>query len=113
MNVFEDLLDSLTIPILFADTDHVVRYLNRAARQYYPEGAHLLGRSLLDCHNRVSRRSIETIVQRMHDGLEEELISDTEKKRIYMRAVRDVKGRLIGYYERFEPPRDKSVMRSS
>jgi hypothetical protein len=32
------------------------------------------------------------------------LITDSPKHRIYMRAVRDADGKLIGYYERYEPP---------
>ena len=43
----------------------------------------------------------------MQQGLEERLITDSEKYRIYMLAVRDENGQLIGYYERYEPPRGK------
>ena len=39
------------------------------------------------------------------EGLEEELITDDERRRIYMRAVRDGDGKLLGYYERYEVPR--------
>jgi len=42
-------LDSLKDPLLFADTEHVIRYMNKAAIAYYSEGESLLGRSLLDC----------------------------------------------------------------
>jgi len=41
----------------------------------------------------------------MKQGLDEELITDNKKYRIYMRAVRSETGTLIGYYERYEPPR--------
>ena len=40
----------------------------------------------------------------MHEGLDERLIADNEKHRIYMRAVRDEDGNVLGYYERYEPP---------
>ncbi len=40
----------------------------------------------------------------MRTGLEERLITDNEKHRIYMRAVRDENGQVLGYYERYEPP---------
>jgi nitrogen-specific signal transduction histidine kinase len=99
------LLDSLKDPFLFADTDHVIRYMNKAAVAHYQEGATLLGRSLLDCHNESSRRAIREILVAMHGGLEEQLITDDAKHRIFMRAVRDDAGRLLGYYERYEPPR--------
>jgi PAS domain-containing protein len=98
------LLDSMKDPVLVADTDHVIRYMNKPAIRHYEEGEALLGRSLLDCHNEDSRRQIVEILAAMRSGLDERLITDNEKHRIYMRAVRDDRGELIGYYERYEPP---------
>jgi DUF438 domain-containing protein len=98
------LLDSLKNPFVFADTGHVIRYMNRAAIANYDEGASLLGRSLFDCHNEQSRAIIEETLAAFHDGEDERLITDNEKHRIYMRAVRDGTGKVIGYYERYEPP---------
>ena len=99
------LLDSLKDPFLFADTTHIIRYMNRPAAAHYQEGTALLGRSLLDCHNAESCRRIVEIVKALESGQEECLITDNEKHRIYLRAVRDSAGRLLGYYERYEPPR--------
>lgn len=98
------ILDSLKQPILVADTDHITRYMNKAATEYYGEGAALIGRSLLDCHNEESQKIMVEILAAMHKGEEERLITDNEKHRIYMRAVRDRQGELLGYYERYEPP---------
>jgi len=96
------ILDSLKDPLLFADTDHVTRYMNRAAVEYYDEGRELIGRSLLDCHNERSQQMMVEILAAMHAGEEERLITDNKKHRIYMRAVRDPDGRVLGYYERYE-----------
>ena len=98
------LLDSLTEPLLFADTEHTIRYMNRAAREHYEEGAALLGRSLLACHNEASGEVIRETLAALQAGEEERRITDEEKLRIYMRAVRDPDGRLLGYYERYERP---------
>jgi len=99
------ILDSLKDPLLFADTDHVIRYMNKAAIAYYEGGASLIGRSLLDCHNEQSQQQIIEILAAMQAGEEEErLITDNEEHRIYMRAVRDADGQVLGYYERYEPP---------
>ena len=98
------LLDSLKDPFLFADTDHVIRYMNSAAVEHYDDGQALLGRSLMDCHNEVSQRQMIEILAAMQQGETERLITDNEKHRIFMRAVRDADGRLLGYYERYEPP---------
>ena len=101
------LLDSLKDPFLFADTDHVIRYMNKAAIAHYKEGAALLGRSVLDCHNEDSRRQMREILAAMQHGEEERIITDNEKHRIFMRAVRDDAGRLLGYYERYEPAKTR------
>jgi PAS domain-containing protein len=98
------ILDSLKDPILFADTEHVTRYMNQAAIAYYEEGESLIGRSLLDCHNEQSQQMMIDILAEMHEGLEERLITDNEEHRIYMRVVRDAAGKVLGYYERYEPP---------
>lgn len=98
------ILDSLKDPLLFTDTEHVIRYMNKAAIAYYSEGESLLGRSLLDCHNEQSQQQIIEILAAMQAGEEERLITDNEKHRIYMRVVRGADGRVLGYYERYEPP---------
>jgi PAS domain-containing protein len=100
------ILDSLKDPVLVADTQHVTCYMNRAAVAYYEEGESLMGRSLLDCHQQASQRMMIDILAAMQsEGLDEQLITDNEKHRIYMRAVRDEAGLVLGYYERYEPPR--------
>lgn len=101
------ILDSLKDPVLVADTEHVTRYMNKAAVAHYEEGESLIGRSLLDCHNEQSQRMMIEILAEMHHGLDERLITDDEENRIYMRVVRDPDGRVLGYYERYEPPKAK------
>ncbi len=98
------ILDSLKEPILFADTQHVTRYMNRAAISFYEGGESLIGRSLLDCHNERSQKLMIEILASMRQGEEERLITDNEEHRIYMRAVRSEGSDLLGYYERYEPP---------
>ena len=100
-------MDSLKDPFLFADTDHIIRYMNKAAVAHYEQGLGLIGTSLLACHNSESNRVIEDVFEQMQADLDERLITDNKKHRIYMRAVRDEDGRLLGYYERYEPPLSK------
>ena len=102
--VLAAILDSLKAPILFADTEHVTRYMNEAAIAHYTGGESLIGRSLLDCHNERSQQMMIEILAAMREGEEERIITDDKERRIYMRAVRDVDGHLLGYYERYEPP---------
>ncbi len=95
-------LDSLPDPYVFVDTNHVIRFLNRRAQRLYKAGSKLLNRSLLDCHNEKSRQIIRATLEALEAGEEERLIHALPRKRLYMRAVRDNDGRLLGYYERFE-----------
>jgi DUF438 domain-containing protein len=103
------ILDSVKDPVLFADTGHTTRYMNKAAIAHYKEGTALIGRSLFDCHNERSQAVMREVLIALQSGEEERLITDNAKHRIYMRAVRDDEGRLLGYYERYEPPRSASA----
>ena len=100
--LLEAILNSLKDPVLFARPDHVITYMNDAAADHYSRGRALLGQSLLDCHNEQSCRVIAEVLTRFADGEDECLISENEERRLYMRAVRDADGRLLGYYERYE-----------
>jgi PAS domain S-box-containing protein len=98
------ILESLKAPILFADTEHITRYMNRAAIAHYEGGEDLIGRSLLECHNEDSQTMIKEILHLMiHEGLEEREISEEDGHKIFMRVVRNSTGGVLGYYERYEP----------
>ena len=100
----EDLLDSLKDPYVFCDTGHVIRYMNRVARERYAGRPAEVGRSIFDCHNAQSNAQIEVVSARLQGGEDEVLISDDEDHRVYMRAVRGQDGAYLGYFERYEPP---------
>ncbi len=104
---YQMLLDSLVDPFLFVDTDHVIRYMNKPAIEHYSKGADLIGTSIFDCHNELANQLIRKIFEQMLQGETERLITNNKKYRIYMRAVRDSSGKLMGYYERYEPPREQ------
>jgi len=101
---YKSLLNSINDPILVANTNHIVQYMNKAAIAHYSEGEKLLKTNLLECHNEESQKMMIEILIEMQNGLEEKLITDNEKYRIFMRAVRDTDGNLVGYFERYEPP---------
>jgi DUF438 domain-containing protein len=103
-SIMAAILDSLKGPVLFADTNHVTRYMNKSAIAHYTDGESQIGRSLLDCHNKASQTMMVEILAAMHEGLEEQRISGEEGPRIYMRAVRGPDGQVLGYYERHDPP---------
>jgi PAS domain-containing protein len=99
-------LDSLKDPFVFCDLEHVIRYWNVAAQAHYAGRGTGIGHSVLDCHNADSCAQILEISTRFaaEPELDEVLITDNDRHRIWMRAVRDGEGTLLGYYERYAPP---------
>ncbi len=100
------ILDSLPYPIVFADTEHIIRYMNKEARhRYYDVRGYrdLIGKSLFDCHRDASREMICKAVESLkHHGNEIYLKVGVRNERIYINPVRNENGELIGYFERFE-----------
>jgi DUF438 domain-containing protein len=96
------ILDSLPSPVVFVDCQHFIRLVNTAGKAQYARFGDLTGKSIFECHNPDSQQKIQTLFQQLKSGGDELLYSENEKRRIYMRAVRDQSGQLLGYYERFE-----------
>ncbi len=101
------LLDSWNESVVFVDTNHIIRYMNAPAQKHYAKWGDVLGKSIFDCHNPDSGKIIRDCFLRLQNGEAEILFADNEKHRVYMRGVRDKKGKLMGYYERYEPPAGK------
>jgi DUF438 domain-containing protein len=96
--------DSLVDEVVFVDLNHIIRYVNAPGIKKYAKWGNILGKSIFDCHNPDSGKMIREMFVRLQNGENDILFSDNERHRVYVRAVRDPKGNMIGYYERFEPP---------
>ena len=94
--------------VVLCDLEHTVVYMNPAAGKRYAKqgGMALIGGSLMDCHTTRSRMMIEKVVAWFEESREHNLIytfrNDQENKDVYMVALRDDSGTLIGYYEKHE-----------
>lgn len=99
-------LDSLPYPVVFVDCDHIIRYLNKTAQYHYYEMRgyrSLVGRSLFDCHQELSREKIVAAVEKLKNHSNEVFLGvGVNNQRIYLNPVRDESGALVGYFERFE-----------
>ncbi len=106
VSTYEAILDSIHHRLVFVDTDHVIRYLNRAARRWFYQKrgyADLVGRSIFACHNPDSREQLLELYRRLQQGEDAVFVKITpENEKASMVAVRDGQGRLLGYFERFE-----------
>ncbi len=105
-DTLERILDALPFPVVFVDMDHIIRFMNRRARyHYYHERGYrdLVGKSIFDCHNEKSRERLLDMVAKLRNHGREILLAVNEKnERVYVTPVRDKKGEMIGYFERFE-----------
>jgi DUF438 domain-containing protein len=95
------ILDNLAEEVVFVDMEHIIRYMNKAARKHYAQYGDIIGNSVFKCHNEQSIQKIKDIFIKLQNGGDQILYSENEKRRIYMCAVCDKTGQMIGYYERY------------
>ena len=105
---FKSVLDQDRAAVVLCDLEHTIIYMNPAAEARYAKsgGPALVGQSLLDCHNPQSNELIERVVAWFAQSPDHNLIytfrNEKENKDVYMVALRDEAGKLIGYYEKHE-----------
>ncbi len=106
--LFQSVLDQDRAPVVICDLAHTMVYMNPAAIAHYRKqgGEALLGRSLLRCHSPKAAEMIERVVAWFAESRKHNQIytfrNPEENKDVYMVALRDADGRLIGYYEKHE-----------
>lgn len=105
---FKSVLEQDRSAVVLCNLDHTIIYMNPAAGERYAKygGMALLGQSLLDCHGPRSNEMIRKVVAWFSQSRDHNLIytsrNDRENKDVYMVALRDEGGELIGYYEKHE-----------
>ena len=105
---FKSIIKQDDSAIVICNLKHEIIYMNPAAVRRYEKsgGSALLGKSLLDCHNSESGRLIRKVVSWFEESTEHNMIytfhNEKENKDVYMVALRDDDGGLIGYYEKHE-----------
>ena len=106
--MFKSVVDMDRNSVVICDTGHKIVYMNPAAVKNYSKsgGKALLGSSVLDCHNERSREIILKVFEWFSQDIRNNMIytghSASKNKDIYMVALRDSDGELIGYYEKHE-----------
>ena len=103
-----DLLKSVVeqdeAPVVICDIEHTVVYMNSASVKRY--GADLTGKSIKNCHNNYANIMIDKVCDWFKESKENNKVftsrNDKENKDVYMIALRDDNGNLIGYYEKHE-----------
>lgn len=102
-DVLYGILDAYAYEIVFVDREHIVRYMNKTAKQRYGERVKI-GNSIFNCHNENSKGKIEEFLKRADQGEDEmfELLNGKTGEREFFVPVRDQDGSVIGYFERHE-----------
>ena len=103
-DILSHILNSWNKPIVFVDTNHIIRYMNTPAKIHYAKWGDIIGKSIFHCHNDNSSQIIKDAFTKLVNGQEEILLVNTEKHRVYIRSVRDENAKLVGYCERYDPP---------
>ena len=105
---FKSVIEQDQCAVVICNLEHEIIYMNPAAVERYSKrgGAKLVGQSLLDCHNERSNEMIKKVVAWFSESADHNRIytfhNEKENKDVYMVALRDEDGILIGYYEKHE-----------
>lgn len=105
---FKSIIDNDKNAVVICDQNHRIIYMNPAAVKRYEKrgGASLIGKNLLNCHNSRSINLIEKTLMWFRENKENNIVytsyNEKENKDVYMVALRDESGKLIGYYEKHE-----------
>lgn len=105
---FKSVVDSDNAPVVICDMNNIIIYVNpTAANRYAKKGGYgLVGKSLFECHNDNSNEKILKILKWFSQSKNNNRIftfhNPKENKDVYMIALRDDNGNLIGYYEKHE-----------
>jgi len=106
--ILRSVLEADRAAVVICDLEHTVIYMNPAAAERYAKwgGKELLGKSLMNCHNEKSGAMIEKVVDWFKASKENNIVytffNEKENKDVYMVALRNDEGDLIGYYEKHE-----------
>lgn len=103
---FKSVLEQDGSPIVICDTSHTIVYMNPAAKARYQKHEELVGTSIFDCHNAQSNEKIRRVAEWFAADKSHNKVytfrNDKEARDVYMIALRDDSGGLIGYYEKHE-----------
>lgn len=102
--LLKSVLEQDRAPIVICDLEHTIVYMNSVAIERYHKD--LTGRNLKKCHNEKSNELIDRVVLWFRESADNNIIytyhNQKENKDVYMVALRDENGELIGYYEKHE-----------
>ena len=106
--IYKSVLEADRAAVVICDLEHTIIYMNPVAIERYAKwgGKDLMGKSLLNCHNEKSREMILKVLEWFKASKDNNIVytffNEKENKDVYMVALRNEEGNLIGYYEKHE-----------
>ena len=114
---FKSVIDQDREAVVICDLNHTIIYMNPAAVTDYAKygGAALLGKSLLNCHNPQSVDAIHKVLDWFAADASHNIVytyhNENHNRDVYMVALRDADGTLIGYYEKHDSRKAETMKR--
>lgn len=107
---FKSIIDADNQPVVICNLENEIIYMNPVAVKRYEKrgGASLVGRNIFDCHNPQSVRKMQEVVEWFRKDKNNNVVYTFHNTKgdndydVYMIALRDENGELMGYYEKHE-----------
>lgn len=104
LELFRSILEQDPAPVVVCDLQSTVVYMNPAAiRRYHTD---LTGKNVKSCHPAAANEKIDRVLDWFKKSKDNNIVytfrNDKENKDVYMVALRNAAGELIGYYEKHE-----------
>lgn len=103
---FKSVLEMDRSSVVICNLAHEIIYMNPAACARYAKRGAAVGKSLFDCHSGASNEKIRKVVDWFRADASHNRVytfrNAKENKDVYMVALREEDGTLIGYYEKHE-----------
>lgn len=107
---FKSIIDADNQPVVICNLENEIIYMNPVAVKRYEKwgGAYLVGRNIFDCHNPQSVRKMQEVVEWFRKDKNNNVVYTFHNTKgdndydVYMIALRDENGELMGYYEKHE-----------
>ena len=102
--LFKSILEQDTAPIVVCDIQSTIVYMNPAAiKRYHTD---LTGKNIKACHPAAANEKIDQVLAWFSKSKDNNIVytfrNNEENKDVYMVALRNDDGTLIGYYEKHE-----------
>ena len=101
---FKSVINADKAPVVICNLEHTVVYMNPASITRYHTD--LTGKSIKSCHNAESNNKIDLVVDWFKESKDNNVVYISHKEKdnrdVYMVALRNENGELIGYYEKHE-----------